>query len=300
MLTLALLLALAAEPAAPADVPAPSAPVPVGAFPSDEPHRMEDHGRRAIELDLYLGPSYSSSGDAGLGIRAAVVNHQATPKNFGVKWFLSGGGGFYDFGPGVGNQYELLGTGEVGVGYLGLTGLEDGTAPLLFVNFLSLSADVLTQVQSIYSYTPNLQIGFLGRDARTSDSWNVHLHLGGNASYVTGELEKLGPSGALQRWLIDPWAQLSALADLNLTSKIFLRLGANLGDTIDFLGPAGVRHIIEARLHAYLKLGPTLYTGPTIVFDDPGRVANPVTESYDPASPSYTITWLLGGALNPG
>ncbi len=276
---------------------APSPEMPVGAYPADEPKVTKKDGRRAIEIDLYVGPSYSSSGDAGLGLRASIVNHEATPKSFGLKWFASGGGGWYALGPGVQNQVELLGNAEIGVGYLGIKGLEDGTAPQAFLNFLSLGADVLTQVQSIYSYTPNLQVGVLGRSAATASSWNFHLHLGGNVSYVTGILAKLGPAGQPVDWLVDPWAQLSLSSDLHLSNTVFLRLGANVGDTVDSLGAAGLRHLIEARLHAYLKIGKTLWTGPALVFDDFGREADFATGTYVPAAPIYTLTWLVGGAL---
>ncbi|MHB1846000.1 MAG: hypothetical protein ACYCWW_14335 [Deltaproteobacteria bacterium] len=290
------LLLSQASPPSPAGV-APPQGQPVGAYPADEPTVTKHEGRRALEIDLYVGPSYSSSGDLGLGVRASVVNHEATPKSFGLKWFAAGGGGYYALGPGVQNQVELLGNAEVGVGYLGIQGLEDGTAPQAFVNFFSLAADVLTEVQSIYSYTPNLQVGLLGRDAASASTWNVHLHLGGNLSYVTGQLEKLGPSGQPVSWLVDPWAQLSLLTDLHVTDRVFLRLGANVGDTLDSLGPAGFRHIIESRLHAYLKIGPTLWTGPALVLDDIGREADFATGAYVPAPAVYTLSWLIGGAL---
>ncbi len=289
-------------PSTPAKQPgADLGPAEPGAFPTDVPQRYGANGRRAIELDLYLGPSYASTGAGGLGLRAAVVNHQANPKNFGLKWFAAAGGGYYPVGlGGVANQTELLGNAEVGIGYLGIVGLEDGTAPQAFANFLSVSADVLTRYEAIYSYTPNLQVGILGRNAKNDDAWNLHLHLGGNFSYLTGQYEKLGPGGAPENWLADPWAQLSLSTDLYVSRLVFLRLGANVGDTIDLLGADGVRHIVESRVHAYLKIGRTLWTGPALVFDDAGKIADFQTGTYVPAPPIFTVSWLIGGALNPG
>lgn len=287
--------------AAPAPAPQASPRGPVGAYPADEPQATKG-GLREIELDVFAGPSYSNSGGAGVGVRAAIYDHQASQHNFGLKWYASAGGGVYALGGSVGTQGELLATGELGVGYLGIQALKDGTAPQLFLNFLSVNVDALTQVLGNYSYTPNLQIGLLGRSAKTSSSWNVHLHLGGSFSYVTGTMEKISSSGNPQNWLVDPWAQLSLSTDLHLSAKVFLRLGANVGDTVDFLGGSyGVRQIVEVRGHAYFKIGKTLYTGPSIVFDDPQEVASfSPSPAYVPATAAYTATWLIGGALNPG
>ncbi|MHB8417793.1 MAG: hypothetical protein ACYDCL_06940 [Myxococcales bacterium] len=302
----ALALAAPTAPAAQLAAPAPGgqgpSPAPVGAYPADEPQPAGHSGLKEIELDVFAGPSYSNTGGAGVGVRTAIYDHQASPHNFGLKWFASAGGGLYALGGSVGTQGEVLATGEIGVGYLGIKALQDGTALQAFLNFLSLNVDSLTHVQGLYSYTPNLQIGILGRSAKTSSNWNVHLHLGGSFSYVTGALEKISPTGGVASWLIDPWAQLSLSTDLHLSSKVFLRLGANIGDTVDFLGGSnGVRQIFETRGHAYFKLGKTIYTGPSVVFDDPQKVAVFVpAPAYVTAPASYTLTWLVGGAINPG
>ncbi len=311
--TVPLALALAAQPAqaqttdpaaqVQAPAPGPQAPSsgPVGAYPADEPQATKS-GLKEIELDVFAGPSYSNTGGAGVGVRAAVYDHQASQHNFGMKWYASAGGGVYALGGSVGTQGEVLANAELGLGYLGIQALQNGTAPQAFLNFLSVSVDSLTQVFGLYSYTPNLQIGLLGRSAKTSSTWNVHLHLGGSFSYVTGAMEKISSSGSVQNWLIDPWAQLSLLTDLHLSSKVFLRLGLNAGDTVDFLGGAyGMRQIVDIRGHAYFKIGKTLYTGPSIVFDDPQKVASfSPTPTYVPATAAYTATWLIGGAINPG
>ena len=120
------LLAAAAAPTPPsADVVAPPpGEGPTGAFPSDVPKRWHEHGRRALELDLYLGPSYSSSGGAGLGVRAVIVSRQAAASSFGLKWHAAGGGGLYGLGGTVGPQAEAIGRAQAGFGYYSITGAE--------------------------------------------------------------------------------------------------------------------------------------------------------------------------------
>ena len=109
-----------------------------------------------------------------------------------------------------------------------------------------------------------------------------------------------GPDGTLEHWATDPYFQLSAFTDRHLTPSLFLRIGGFVSEAVDSLGPFGERQILQVRGHAYLKVGRFLYTGPEFLYTNPERVAVPATQTYGPAIPEYSLTWLIGGAVNPG
>lgn len=270
----------------------------IGAFPSDNPKKWREKGRQAVEIDLYGGPSISNSGGGGLGFRGVIVNRQASQSNFGLKWAFGGGGGFYDAGGSVSSQVQIVAVGLAGVGYYGVKGLKDGAAPHVLADFLLFSIDYIGHVESLYSYTPGLEIGMHGRDAATSSLWTAQVRGGMSFSYVSGALQKIGLNGGTNNSIIGPFVSAHAFVDKHVTRRVFLRLGFSLQDTIDSLSPlGGSRQIIELRTHAYVKVGPTLYTGPEFLYTNPREIADFATRTYVPAVAQYSLTWLIGGAI---
>lgn len=276
-----------------------------GAFPSDTPKVWEGTGRRFVELNFYGGPSWANSGGFGIGANLTVDDLRATEEGIGLNWEAAFGGGFYPGGSGhYGSdnakqelQGQVVGGGAVAWGYYGIEGLKNGVSPHALLEFVALEVTVIGSIEQMYSYNPSIEVGVHGRNEDDDESWFFNVLGGAQVSYVTGDLEKLHDDGSVNHWLLAPAAAVEVTADQRLTDFLYMRFTGILNNTFDFLGPYGYRNIFQVIANAYLKLGPTVYTGPSFLYTDQQKTADPATKSYIDATAQYSISWLVGGTI---
>ncbi len=275
-------------------------PTSQSAYPMDKPVEMGKGGRKAGEIDLYLGPSLTNKIGAGLGFNASLFTQQASASNFGLKYGGGVGGGFYlgssQF-PGM--QPEVVGTAKMGFGYYDVSGLKNSVGPHALLDFLMLNATYVGNVETLLSYTPSLEFGLHGRSAATHTFWTLQLEPGANLAYIQGALQKISSTGQKQNSLIAPTATVRFFIDTKLTSQMHLRFSTFVTDTLDVLGNGqGSRHLFQLTAFALAKWGSWFYTGPQFFYFIPQKVANFSTGTYVPGVSQYTVSWLIGGALS--
>lgn len=276
-----------------------------GAFPADTPKSWDGNGRRFVEINFYGGPSWANSGGFGVGGELTIDDLRATEEGIGLNWEAAFGGGFYPGGSGhYGSsnakqqlQGQVLGGGAVAWGYYGIEGMKNGVSPHALLEFLDLEITVIGNIEQMYSYNPSVEVGLHGRDAGNDQTWFVNALVGGQFSYVTGDLQKLHDDGSINHWLIAPSAAFEVTADQRLTNFLYLRFLGVLSNTFDFLGPYGYRNIFQVIANAFLKIGSTVYTGPSFLYTNQQKTADPASKTYVSATPEYSISWLVGGTV---
>ncbi len=275
-----------------------------GAFPADLPKKWNETGRKFVEINAYAGPSFANSGGVGAGARLLIDDIQATEEGFGLNWEAVFGGGFY---PGGGTysggslpremQAQVIGGAAMATGYYGVEGLKNGISPHLLLEFISLSSTVIGTIEQMVSYNPSLELGLHGRNDGSQEFWSTQVNFGINYSYTTGALAKLNPSGGTTYTFLAPFGAVEGFFDKKLTENVYLRFEGTVSAIFDSLGSYGSRSIFQVNTHAFLKIGPTLYTGPAFLYTDQQRTADFATRTYVPSAPQYSVSWLLGGTV---
>ncbi len=271
----------------------------VAAYPIDKPKNWGQGGRKAGEIDVFLGPSVTNSLGMGLGFRSSLFTRQTNQSSLGFKYGAGLGGGLYQGTsryPGI--QPELIGGARFGLGYYSVEGLKNGSGFHVLLDIITLGATYLGNVETLLSYVPGIEVGYHGRSAETLTFWWVQVEAGLNMSYLRGALQKLTPQHTLASTMVAPTFVLRSFLDTPFFWQKHIRLSASASDIIDSLGASfGTRHVIQANFAALVKTGSWFYTGPQIFYFFPTQLAQSSLSGYQPGTPQWTFSWLVGGAL---
>ena len=268
-------------------------------FPLDLPSVTKCHGAdcnvNEYEFDTYLGASYASNGgDGGLGFTGRIEKDNFWKGGMGSMATCLVDGGVYGLGAGDGASVVMDVSPEWDVGYYDEEAAVSGWGWHVMLTPINGGATFAGSTGTLYSYTPALDIGIHGRDAKRKSPWQVSLEIGESIGYGTGVYRKLNSgSGTFESSVTDPYLYLAFTTDQKIGAR-YLRIHLAGSDRIDSIGSQGVRHILDIRGYTWLKISEHFYTGPAATYNFAGKQADLTTMSYVAAPSVITGTWDAG------